>query len=121
MIDQRRILSDKKVKTIILTPFLILVLMAFITLYPGTRDFGIWLLAENKPVELLTFVIFIIGSVYGMKFSFNISKNHKYYIVLFYGVFSFFLFFIAMEEIAWGQQFFDFKTPTSWKKINLQG
>ena len=26
-----------------------------------------------------------------------------------------------MEEISWGQQFFSFETPASWKTINRQG
>ncbi|WP_345273129.1 hypothetical protein [Flaviramulus aquimarinus] len=30
-------------------------------------------------------------------------------------------FFIAMEEIAWGQQFFNFATPENFEKINVQG
>ena len=38
-----------------------------------------------------------------------------------YLIFSIFLFFIAMEEIAWGQWFFHFETPEEWAKINKQG
>ena len=26
-----------------------------------------------------------------------------------------------MEEIAWGQQYFGFDTPTAWRSINVQG
>lgn len=34
--------------------------------------------------------------------------------------FHFYYFFVAMEEIAWGQWFFYFETPVEWAKINRQ-
>jgi hypothetical protein len=95
--------------------------MAFISLNPSTRNFGIWLLAENNPVELLTFIFLLFGSIYGFSFSFKSRKSHEKYVSIFFGVFSIFLIFIAMEEIAWGQHIFHFETPSEWKKINLQG
>lgn len=116
-----RAITKRNAKIIIITPFVLLFLMAIITLYPGTRDFGVWLLAENHPVELGTFLFLLIGSFLGLKFTFDIKNSQKLYVVLFYGIFSVFLFLVAMEEIAWGQQYINFETPSEWKKINIQG
>ena len=39
----------------------------------------------------------------------------------FYAVFSIGFLFTAMEEVAWGQWFFGFETPSALKSINVQG
>ena len=84
--------------SIMVLPVVLLILMAFITLFKGTRDIGIWLLAENHPVEMMTFLFLFIGSIYGCIITADFRNNQKKYVVMFYGVFSLFLFLVAMEE-----------------------
>ncbi|MDC1198001.1 hypothetical protein N8035_04045 [Algibacter sp.] len=86
-----------------------------------TRDFGFWLLDENSPIEILTFIFFIVGGVFGIWLSINHNKILEKLTVVFYLFFSVCLILIAMEEIAWGQWFFNFETPEEWAKINKQG
>ncbi len=87
-------------------------------LNPSTRDIGFWMLAENSPVELLSFLIFLLAGIYGIRFSFRIKSKIKLIHFTFYLFFSVVLVFIAMEEISWGQWFFHFETPEAWQKIN---
>ncbi|OEK08595.1 hypothetical protein A8C32_03860 [Flavivirga aquatica] len=114
-------ITRKSTKVIFIAPFVLIFVVAGILLVPLTRSYGFWLLEENGPVEMLTFIISMIGGVYGIFF---ILKNHKILgvgAIIFYSIFSFFLILIAMEEIAWGQWFFHFETPENWAKINVQG
>ncbi|PIA77474.1 hypothetical protein BFR04_08510 [Gaetbulibacter sp. 4G1] len=112
----------KNLKIIIFCfPILLVCFQGFLFAYPPARDFGIWLVLENNPIELLTFIVFLLGGIYGVRLSFKLSKFEKRYIVLFYSFFSVFLLLIAMEEISWGQSFFHFETPEKWKTMNYQG
>lgn len=88
---------------------------------PLTRDATRWVLDENKIVEVLTFVVFLVGGGLGLKYSWNLFKNGESYPVLaFYSLFSAALILIGMEEISWGQQFFGWATPESLRAINDQ-
>jgi hypothetical protein len=107
---------------IISAPFIIIVFQAFFLFYPATREFGLWMLRENHPIELLTFAFFVIGGIFGFSLAFKASKSGETKMVYgFYALFSMGLILVAMEEIAWGQWFFGFDTPEAWKLINLQG
>ncbi|PIA77479.1 hypothetical protein BFR04_08535 [Gaetbulibacter sp. 4G1] len=114
-------ISYKTAKSILLIPIVLSLLLGLVIIIPSSRLFGLWLLEENKPVELLTFVLFLFGGIYGFKFSFKILKIKERLIFFFYFIFSFCLIFLALEEIAWGQWFFSFETPEYWQKINVQG
>lgn len=102
-------------------PFIFFVLIVGLLLLPQTRSFGFWVLDENNPIEILTFIIFFIGGIYGFYLAIKFHKLIGISFTFFYIIFSFFLIIIAMEEIAWGQWFFHFETPTEWKELNVQG
>ena len=108
-------------KFILFLPVILSLLFGILLIIPRTRMFGIWLLEENKPVELLTFFLFLFGGIYGFKFLFKIVKLKRRLTFFFYLIFSVSLTFLALEEIAWGQWFFSFDTPEYWKNINMQG
>ena len=38
----------------------------------------------------------------------------------FYLAFAFMMFFVAMEEIAWGQQYLGFRSPDIFLELNVQ-
>ncbi len=114
-------ITSNVAKIIFVSPFMLILIVAGLLLIPSTRDFGFWLLRENHPIEMLTFIIFLIGGFFGMNF---IKKHNKVFslrVLLFYGIFSFLLLLVAMEEISWGQSFFHFDTPKKWAAINVQG
>ncbi|WP_345273128.1 hypothetical protein [Flaviramulus aquimarinus] len=79
------------------------------------------LLKENSLVENLTFIAFFLSFLYSIKLVRKIkAKTHSKIYKLIIGFMAIVFFFIAMEEIAWGQQFFNFETPENFKKINAQ-
>lgn len=115
-------LTKNQQNIIFIFPIIISILLVLLMLIPFTRNFGFWLLEENKPIEVLTFLFFIIGGVFGMYFSISLFKNKENrFVTYFFLLFSFFLIVVGMEEISWGQQFLHFETPEQWKKINKQG
>ncbi|WP_034045395.1 hypothetical protein [Wocania ichthyoenteri] len=113
---------SRKLATILLfLPIVLTFIMALLIVLPSFRSLYFWLLEENNPVELLTFLLFFVGGCYGVYSSLNIFKSVKKYVFGFYIFFSICLIILAMEEVAWGQWFFFFETPEEWKKINYQG
>lgn len=114
-------ISSFTAKLLLFLPVILSLFFGVLLIIPSTRILGIWLLEENKPVELLTFVLFLFGGVYGFKFLFKIIKLKRKLTFFFYLIFSICLILISLEEIAWGQWFFSFDTPEYWQKINMQG
>ncbi|MDO5987942.1 hypothetical protein Q4Q39_11060 [Flavivirga amylovorans] len=114
-------LSKKTAHIIFVSPIIITFIVGLLLILKPTKSFGFWLLDENAPIEMLTFVSLIIGGIFGSWFSLKYSKYMEKYITVFYLFFSICLILIAMEEIAWGQWFFHFDTPEKWAKINKQG
>jgi hypothetical protein len=109
------------VKVILLSPAVIVVLYIFSLLFPPTRSIAILTLNEKHLVETLTFVFLLLGGVLGLVFVWRTRKRGGAVLVIrFYLMFSILLLVAAAEEVAWGQQFLDFETPTSWGAINRQ-
>ena len=102
-------------------PLIILFITAFLLTLPITREGAIWMLAENRPVELLTFVFLIVGGIKGVVLTWQLyqAKESKM-VVAFYLLFSLALLAIGAEEVAWGQWFVGFETPASLSEINTQ-
>ena len=109
------------VKVLVGTPILLIVINAILWKLPGTRDFALSLMGENQPVEFLTFIFLISGGVLGISLALRARLwSENILIVGFYILFSVGLIFVAMEEIAWGQYIFGFKSPESLRDINVQ-
>lgn len=80
------------------------------------------LLTENGPVELATFASFMAGAVAAALLAVRVARARGPRLASgFYGLFAVVSFLGAMEEISWGQSFFDFKTPWGLYNINEQG
>lgn len=80
------------------------------------------MLSENHPVELLTFAILLLGGIRGLVLARHTHRHRAGGLVVgFYLVFSVGLLFTAMEEVAWGQWLFGFRTPSVFNEINVQG
>lgn len=115
-------IRSSSVKTIILLPFIIVILFGLFLGLPTTRAAALWMLVENHPVEFLTFAFLLLGGIRGLHLVWQTKKRSKGILVLgFYTVVSTGLLFAAMEEVAWGQHFFGFETPSALKRINAQG
>ncbi|MEP6994610.1 MAG: hypothetical protein ABI968_08830 [Acidobacteriota bacterium] len=109
-------------RVILYAPFVLLG-GSFLLLLPRvTRPTMLWMLEENHPVEMLTFVFLFAGSLIGLRLAWTLrERGEKRWNYGFYVVFSLGLFVTAMEEIAWGQQLLGFETPESFRSINRQG
>lgn len=120
-------MATRKVRTsskyaIIIAPVLLMALCATFLLNPATRRATLWMLEENHPVELLTFVAAFAAGVLGLSLARRARKNgEKSFVVWYYAALGAGLIFIGMEEIAWGQQFLGFASPEAWRSINVQG
>ena len=120
---ETKIIINPPVRNIILyAPVVIFLFYVSILYIPSTRSIGLLLLEENNIVELLTFTVLTLGGILGLWLALTEKKNGKRLIVYgFYTIFSISLIVIALEEIAWGQWLFGFKTPETLKLINRQG
>ena len=105
-----------------LIPF-VLIFICFVALvFEPTRGATLWMLEENHPVEFITFVLFAVGGLLGIRLAVvGARTGMPRFQVVFYACFSILLLLIAMEEIAWGQQFFGFETPEKIQQVNRQG
>jgi len=121
----RRLLSHELrvnalASVIALFPIAVFFLVAFFLALPVTRQGAIWLLEENHPVEMLTFVFLLAGGLRGLALAWY-SRREEPLCAGFYLLVALGLLLTAMEEIAWGQKLVDFQTPSAWKELNAQG
>lgn len=107
---------------IIIFPLFIELVMLVLLRLRTTREATRWMLAENHPVELLTFLFLLIAGCVGIVFAWRCIRNHEViWVSGFYLLFSVCLLLVAMEEISWGQQLFKFETFGAFREINQQG
>lgn len=107
---------------IIIFPWLVVIIFAAVLNIEDTFRHAWWMLSENRPIEVLTFLAAFIAAGVGVINSWLTFKLKKSpWITTFYASFSFVMLFIAMEEIAWGQQYFRFETLELMKRYNAQG
>jgi len=105
-----------------IAPIIVVLVQAIMLIHPATRKVCLWLLREDHPIELLTFAVFLVGGVASILLAMKTRRSgeprstYRLYFVL-----SIVLFFIAMEEIAWGQYWFAYETPVFLQSINRQG
>ncbi|NIN72150.1 MAG: hypothetical protein GTO46_09590 [Gemmatimonadetes bacterium] len=113
-------LGSASVKTVSLLPLILIFGYSLALVVDTTRSAALALRGENHPIELLTFLFLLIGGILGTVLTLQ-SRKHREpgWLVGFYAVFSVGLLFTAMEEVAWGQYFFGFATPTSLAEVNV--
>ena len=105
-----------------LFPWLSILGVAWLLAAPETSDFGAWLIAENHPVELLTFITLFAASAVSLRVAYlDWRAGQPARVVWLFIVFGVGSFGSAMEEIAWGQWFLHFGTPEFFKHWNAQG
>lgn len=114
-------LSPAAAATLAATPVILLSGCLVALGLPVTRDVTRWVLAENHPVEMLTFVVGVVAGVHGLVLARRTARRGEpWWATGFYVLFSAGMIFTGMEEIAWGQQLFHFATPEAWKMLNAQ-
>jgi hypothetical protein len=110
----------KKIKTNFLF-FLPLALLAYFIFYKITDQYNYHLfVAEDGPVEYAQFCFFLLAAALALITSFNLFKKKASLWALVYFFLSLGLFFVAFEEISWGQRIFQIETPKEIAEKNVQ-
>ena len=107
--EQAYRISSSAAKVIAFAPFVIVFFSLLFWRVPITRSLTRWMLLENHPVELLTFMSLFSAGIMGWKLAWRARNNERGILVVgFYTLFSAGLLLVAMEEISWGQRLFGF-------------
>ena len=75
---------------------------------------------EDGIVENLQFAAFLTATIIGIWLCIRLWRNKDIWTAIPYTLFALLCFFIAMEEISWGQRILGFETPESMKTISTQ-
>ncbi|MCG6939533.1 MAG: hypothetical protein LJE83_15370, partial [Gammaproteobacteria bacterium] len=109
------------IAAIVIFPIFIDLVALILLRIEATRYAARWMLAENHPAELLTFLFLMIAAGAALEISRQAMRTQEnVWVYGFYLMFGVGLFLIAMEEISWGQQFLKFETFGVFKEINMQ-
>jgi hypothetical protein len=77
--------------------------------------------SENGPHELLQFVILLAAFICSVFLLLKSAVQKRWWFSLWCLLAAVGCFYVAGEEISWGQQFFDWATPENWMAKNDQG
>jgi hypothetical protein len=75
---------------------------------------------EDSIIEWLSFLFYFLAFIGSFSISITYYRNNAALFFLMYMLLSIGLFFIAMEEISWGQRIFSLPTPEFLIKLNIQ-
>ena len=102
-------------------PIVLVLACAALFAVPAWRAFGRWLIHENGPVELTTFLSFVLAGVVACA-AWRAARGRAGRPA--WGVLLILLaaasFVAALEEISWGQSFAHFASPAAFAQLNVQ-
>lgn len=75
---------------------------------------------EDSIIEWLTFIFYFIAFIVACSISVTFYRSNSHLFCFMYMFLSIGLFFIAMEEISWGQRIFNVSTPEFLLNLNYQ-
>jgi hypothetical protein len=101
-------------------PTVIYFIISAMLTYDPTHDFGVRLLKENGPVELASFACMTSAGVLGLILAYRVRSRVTKPVLVGLTLCGLGFFVIGMEEISWGQQFFEWQTPEVIAKTNAQ-
>lgn len=79
-----------------------------------------WLVQEDGLVEIIQVILLLFASYFSLRL-FKLNLHKKKIIALIMGLAFIGFFFIAGEEISWGQRIFNWSTPDHYAVTNIQG
>lgn len=97
----------------------IVVVLAMIAAVPFPNLY-VWLTAEDSLLEWTQFVLVFAASLLFAWSGLLLFQNHERKVALLFFLVALGTFFVAGEEIAWGQRIFGWATPESLETINSQ-
>ncbi len=118
LISQIKCFYSKYWKVLLfILPLLIVTSLVFI--YLRNNQLYRWMIAEDSLIEWVQFVILLMTSFFSLKLSLFWKNKNKFIMTVFIS-FSLILFFVAGEEISWGQRLLMIETPEQLAERNLQ-
>ncbi len=93
-----------------------------VMLYMASHNFTAYvaIVAEDNPVEFSQFVFYMLSSVLCRCLAIELRKQQQKIISNLFWLSMLAFFFVAMEEISWGQRVFHWMTPHFLKTVNVQ-
>lgn len=98
-------------------PFLIVIAMTALMRLP---DLFVWVTAEDSLLEWLQFLLVFASSLIFARLSMQFFRRRQARIGILCLMLALGTFFVAGEEIAWGQQIFGWSTPEALEAVNVQ-
>ena len=110
----------KLLKLIIFCFPIVFVICAVFVKYNSPESYYQIFLAEDSFIEWLTFLSYFIAFIVSCSISITFYRSNYSIFCFFYVLLSIGFFFIAMEEISWGQRLFSISVPELFLKYNKQ-
>lgn len=110
--------SKHKKQLIMLFPFFIFLI--FYMMYHWPYDVLKRSLSEDGQVEYIQVLFLLISCILSIAISRYLKIKKCIFLSILYGILAIGLFFIAGEEVSWGQRILNIATPESLKVINRQ-
>lgn len=83
-------------------------------------DAYILLIREDSVIEYMQFLFYFISSVISSFISIKLLRNKMTLHGVLHGILTVGLLLVSLEEISWGQRFFDIATPDYFEQHNVQ-
>lgn len=97
----------------------IMIMLGMIAMVP-VPDLFVWITAENSVMEWLQFLLILVSSLIFARLSWRLFQSRQTMIGALCLAMALGTFFVAGEEIAWGQHIFGWRTPEALKAVNVQ-
>lgn len=110
-------LTSRTALIIAAIPVIIVLGMAALVKVPSVF---VWLTAEDSVIEWLQFLLLLTASLIFARSAFLLLQSRELKLGIFCLLIAIGIFFVAGEEIAWGQRIFGWGTPEALEAVNSQ-
>lgn len=116
-----RMVPESRLTVVRYIPAFLLGTSALLLLIPATEPLALWLLAEDRPVEDLTFLAFLGASAMAVRLAWMHRHGFDWWVGCVYVLLALAFLGVGMEEVSWGQRWLGFDTPGWLRSVNRQG
>ena len=119
-LTRRAALAIALVPLVIIASLVVISALSFVS-HDLFRPVFRWVTAEDSLLEWGQFLLVFVSAALFMIMGFRLLRMGQYGIGLLYVLFGLGAFFVAGEEISWGQRVFGWSTPDTLDAVNHQG
>jgi hypothetical protein len=103
---------------LLLTPFIAIAWLIVVRLWPF--NYFLEMVKEDHLIENLQVIVLLIGATIVISKAVTLAKLGNHYLGLLFIFTAACLFFVAGDEVSWGQRIFGIQTPEYWSQLNSQ-